>query len=115
MPRAFSPNTKHPFSYVHLRRPLTRILSGAPPLTSRGNKPLELDFEQQLNALILFHLEEHSSAQELLQFLDEDDVARLIVGAPGGIKKSTFLLPRVYAYTRGPSITRRSTPGDFRR
>lgn len=90
MPRAFSPNRNHPFSYGRFRRPLKRIISNAPPLTSRGNKPLELSFEQQLNALILFHLEEHASAQELLQFLDEDDVARLIVGAPGGIKKSTF-------------------------
>ena len=90
MPKAFTPHTKHPFSYTKLRRPLKRIVSHAPPLTSRGNKPLELSFEQQLNALILFHLEEHSSAQELLQFLEEDDVSRLIVGAPGGIKKSTF-------------------------
>ena len=90
MPRAFSPNKKQPFSYAHFRRPLKRVMSNAPPLTSRGNKPLEFDFEQQLNALILFHLEEHASGQELLQYLDEDDVARLIVGAPGGIKKSTF-------------------------
>jgi len=90
MPMAFSPSKKKPFSSVRFRRPLKTILSDTPTLSSRGNKPLELSFEQQLNALILFHLEEHSSAQELLQFLDEDDVARLIVGAPGGIKKSTF-------------------------
>lgn len=61
------------------------------PLVSRGNKPLELTFEQQLTALILFHLEEHRSGQELLQFLEEDDVARTIAGAPPeGIKQSTF-------------------------
>jgi hypothetical protein len=61
------------------------------PLTSRGNKPLELTFEQQLTALILFHLEEHRSGQELLQFLEDDDVAGTIAGAPPeGIKQSTF-------------------------
>ena len=47
-------------------------------------------FEQELTSLILFHLEEHRSGQELLQFLDDDDVARKIVGAPDGIKQSTF-------------------------
>ncbi len=47
--------------------------------------------DQQLTALILFHLEEHRSGQELLQFLEEDEVARVIAGAPPeGIKQSTF-------------------------
>lgn len=67
-----------------------RVISNMPPLVSRGNKPLEFTFEQELIALILFHLEEHRSGQELLQFLDEDEVTRTIVGAPGGVKKSTF-------------------------
>jgi Transposase DDE domain len=61
-----------------------------PPLEARGNKKLELDFEQQLNALILFHLEEHVSGSHLLQILEEDTLARQIVGAPMGIAKSTF-------------------------
>jgi hypothetical protein len=61
-----------------------------PPLEARGNKKLELDFEQQLNALILFHLDEHVSGSHLLQILEEDSLARQIVGAPMGIAKSTF-------------------------
>ena len=40
--------------------------------------------------MILFHLEEHAYGQELLRFLEDDDVAHMIVGAPGGIKQSTF-------------------------
>ncbi len=90
MPRAFFPNTRKRVSYPHFCQPLKHILLSVPPLESRGNKPLELNFEQQLNALILFHLEEHASGQELLQFLEDDDVASKIVGAPGGIKQSTF-------------------------
>lgn len=61
-----------------------------PPLEARGNKKLELDFEQQLNALILFHLDEHVSGSHLLQVLEEDSLAREIVGIPQGIPKSTF-------------------------
>jgi hypothetical protein len=72
-------------------RPCKRVCQTMPPLTSRGNKPLELTFDQQLTALILFHLEEHRSGQELLQFLEEDEAARAIAGAPpGGIPQSTF-------------------------
>lgn len=61
-----------------------------PPLEARGNKKLELDFEQQLNALILFHLDEHVSGSHLLQILQEDTLARQVVGTPAGIPKSTF-------------------------
>jgi hypothetical protein len=61
-----------------------------PPLEARGNKKLDLDFEQQLNALILFHLDEHVSGSHLLQILEEDIFARQIVGTPQGIAKSTF-------------------------
>jgi len=61
-----------------------------PPLEARGNKKLELEFEQQLNALILFHLDEHVSGSHLLQILEEDTLARQIVGTPTGIAKSTF-------------------------
>lgn len=72
-------------------RPCVRLLNTTPPLVSRGNKPLDLTFEQQLTALLLFHLEEHRSGQELLQFLEEDEVARTIAGVPsGGIRQSTF-------------------------
>jgi len=91
MPKAFSVLSRKQFSMPQFLKPCKQIVHTMEPLISRGNKPLELTFEQQLTALILFHLEEHSSGQELLQFLQEDDVARTIAGAPpGGIKQSTF-------------------------
>lgn len=90
MPKVFSSHARKRFSMLRFLQPLKRIIRKMLPLVSRGNKPLEFTFEQQLIALILFHLEEHRSGQELLQFLDDDDVARTIVGAPDGIKQSTF-------------------------
>ena len=91
MPKAFSARSRKQFSMARFIQPCHKVLGSIPPLTARGNKPLELTFEQQLTALILFHLEEHRSGQELLQFLAEDDVARTIAGAPPeGIKQSTF-------------------------
>ena len=71
MPKAFSSYKRNNFSIQRFSRPLKRVISGTPPLFSRGNKPLELTFEQELTALMLFHLEEHRSGQELLQFLDD--------------------------------------------
>jgi hypothetical protein len=50
-----------------------------PPLEAQGYRPLKMTFEHQLNALIFFHLEEHTSAQHLLQVLEEDVFARNII------------------------------------
>jgi hypothetical protein len=61
-----------------------------PPLEARGHRPLKMTFEDQLKALIFFHLEEHTSAQHLLQVLEEDDFARNVIAPEEGIKKSSF-------------------------
>lgn len=92
MPRWFTPKDRRriPVSLSQLSRPIKSLVPSMPPLEARGNKKLELDFEQQLNALILFHLEEHVSGSHLLQILEQDTLARQIVGAPMGIAKSTF-------------------------
>jgi hypothetical protein len=91
MPKAFTKRSRKQFSIRRFMRPCVRVLKTTPPLTSRGNKPLELTFDQQLTALLLFHIEEHRSGQELLQFLEEDNMARAIAGVPsGGIRQSTF-------------------------
>ncbi|MFV1951812.1 MAG: hypothetical protein ACC630_07670, partial [Nitrospinota bacterium] len=37
------------------------IFVDMPPLEARGYRPLQMNFEQQLKALVLYHLEEHSS------------------------------------------------------
>ena len=49
-----------------------------------------MTFEDQLNALIYFHLEEHTSGRHLLQTLDEEDFARDVIAPSEGIKKSSF-------------------------
>jgi len=51
---------------------------------------LKMSFEDHLKALVFFHLEEHKSAQHLLQALEEDDFARNEIASKEGIKKSSF-------------------------
>ncbi len=60
------------------------------PLESQCNRPLKMSFEDHLRALVFFHLEEHKSAQHLLQVLEEDDFARNEIAPKEGIKKSSF-------------------------
>lgn len=59
-------------------------------LKSRGDRPLQMSFDDQLKALIFYHLEEFSSGSELLQALEQDDFAKECVAPPKGIKKSAF-------------------------
>jgi Transposase DDE domain len=61
-----------------------------PKLESQGNRPLQITFEDHLKALVYFHLEEHHSAQHLLQVLEQDDFARNQIAPEDGIKKSSF-------------------------
>jgi len=60
------------------------------PLESRGDRPLQMSFDEHLRALVFFHLEEHTSAQHLLQVLEEDEFARSQIALKDGIKKSSF-------------------------
>jgi len=92
MPLHFKPHGKKKTapSFKNLRCPLKNVLPNAPALESRGDRPLQMDFEEQLDSLILFHLKEHKSGRELLQFLEEDDFAREHVAPEKGIKKSSF-------------------------
>ncbi|MEZ4525855.1 MAG: hypothetical protein R2941_08045 [Desulfobacterales bacterium] len=41
-------------------------------------------------ALVYFHLQEHTSAQHLLQVLEEDDFAREHIAPKDGIKRAVF-------------------------
>ena len=45
-------------------------------LESRGDRPLQMTFDDQLKALIFFHLEEYSSGRELLQAFEQNDFAK---------------------------------------
>jgi len=49
-----------------------------------------MTFEDQLKALIFFHLEEHSSGRHLIQVFKEDDFARKNIAPDDGIEKSSF-------------------------
>lgn len=77
-------------SFRDIRKPLTQLLPNSPPLESRGNRPLQMTFEDQLDALIFFHLEEHTSARHLIQVLQEDKFARNNIAPEGGISRSSF-------------------------
>ena len=91
MPRSLSAKTKYStVSFKKLKRPLKKILEKAPQLESRCNRPLQMDFNDQLNALIFFHLEEHTSGRHLIQNLKEDDFAREHIAPEKGISKTSF-------------------------
>lgn len=77
-------------SFTLLIKPLQYALRNISLLTARGNRPLQMEFEDQLKALIYFHLEEHTSGRHLLQALKEDDFARKNVAPEAGIEKSSF-------------------------
>ena len=83
-------NIANASSFRQLYLPIYRAMLGMPPLESRGDRPLKMTFEDQLKALIFFHLEEHTSASHLLQVLEEDDFARDVIAPEEGIKKSSF-------------------------
>jgi transposase, IS4 family len=71
-------------------RRLYRILSHTPLLEAKGDRPLQMEFEHQLKALIFYHLEEYSSGIHLVQALEEDEFAKKEIAPPEGIKKSSF-------------------------
>lgn len=77
-------------SFKQLYKPISGVTATIPELESRGNRPLQMTFEDQLKALIFFHLEEHTSAQHLLQVLEEDNFASEVIAPEEGIKKSSF-------------------------
>ena len=90
IPHPFKPRKLTALSYKRLCSPLCLALAGLPKLTSRGNRPLQMEFEDQLHALIFFHLQEHTSGRHLLQSLKEDSFAREHIAPRRGIAKSSF-------------------------
>lgn len=91
MPRKLDPFRKNQaLSFDQLFKPVNDTMAGMSPLESQCNRPLKMNFEDHLRALVFFHLEEHKSAQHLLQVLEEDDFARNEIAPKEGIKKSSF-------------------------
>ena len=80
MPHSINPDTKNiNLSFDLFFNPVRQAMQGMPILTSGCNRPLQMSFEDHLKALVYFHLQEHTSAQHLLQVLEEDDYARNIL------------------------------------
>lgn len=92
MPRKISPNDRSikVRSFNQFTKPLKNGCRRLTPLEARGNRPLQMNFEKQLYALLFFHLEEFKSGRHLLQVLDEDNFASDVIAPPKGIKKSSF-------------------------
>lgn len=92
MPTTFAPRRrrKRSLSFKHLWFPVTRRLPKAPTLSSRGHRPLQMDFEEQLKILVYYHLQEHKSGRHLLQDMQENDFVRREIAPARGIKKSSF-------------------------
>ena len=59
-------------------------------LSARGDRPLKMTLEDQLNALIYFHLEEHESARDLVHDLKHNEFAKACIAPKGGIGLSSF-------------------------
>jgi len=89
-PQAKKSKRKKGETFKKLTKPLKDLLPNISPLEARGDRPLQMTFEDQLHALIYFHLEEHISGRHLLQALEEDDFARNVIAPSEGIKKSSF-------------------------
>ncbi|MBE3143485.1 MAG: IS4 family transposase, partial [Planctomycetes bacterium] len=92
MPYAWIPGTlkkKHD-TYCKMMLPVNNALPDLTPLTSGCNRPLQMTFEDQINILVYFHLEEHHSGRHLLQVLNENHFARQYIAPEKGIKKSSF-------------------------
>lgn len=76
--------------FYELYKPIAELLPDMPPLESRGDRPLQLQFEHQIKSLLLFHLEDHDSAAHLLQTLKQDPFAKKEIAPEKGIAKSSF-------------------------
>jgi hypothetical protein len=81
---------KKAMSFRKLTKPLRNIFSEITPLLSRGNMKLRMTFEDQLNALIHFHPEDHDSGRDLIKVRKEDNFVREYIAPDGGIEKSSF-------------------------
>jgi hypothetical protein len=80
----------NPQAYVRFLKPLEKFSYDTPVLKSRGNRPLKMTFQDQLYALIFFHLQEYESARDLIQHMKEDSFAKDWIASAGGISRSSF-------------------------
>ena len=104
-------------------KPIKNILPETPPLVSRGDRPLQMTFEDQLKALVFFHLEEHNSGTHLVDVLEKDDFARENIAPDDGIKKSSFfeaintrgLEQLIFVFNQLQALATKTIPTEFKR
>lgn len=77
-------------SFASLIAPIEGQLPHITPLESRSNRPLRFSFDYQVRALIYYHTEAFTSAQDLLQATEHDPLARHLIVPEGGLGQSTF-------------------------
>lgn len=90
MPSTFDPIKKrNSLEFPSLFQPTIATTLQMPILNSKGNRPLQMSSKEYLRVLVCFHLEEHHSAQHLLQVLEQNDFASSEIAPKNGIKKSS--------------------------
>lgn len=77
-------------SFASLIAPLEGQLPHITPLESKSNRPLRFSFDYQIRALIYYHVEAFTSAQDLLQATKDDPLARQLIVPEDGLGQSTF-------------------------
>jgi hypothetical protein len=77
-------------AFKKLWKPINKMSPKIPKLVSRGDRPLQMEFEEELKSLVFFHLQEHQSGRHLIQVLEEDNFAIEHIAPKSGIKKSSF-------------------------
>lgn len=78
-------------TFSMLMSPLETILTEITPLESTSNRPITFTFDYQLKSLIYYHTEEFTSAQALLEEMqDEDSFAHHNLVPAAGLGESTF-------------------------
>lgn len=77
-------------TFSTLLAPLEGQLPYLTPLASGSNRPLDFTFDLQVRALVYYHTEAFTSAQDLLQAVDEDPFAHRLMVPECGLGQSTF-------------------------
>ena len=78
-------------TFSMLIAPLENILTEITPLESTSNRPITFTFDYQLKSLIYYHTEEFTSAQALLEEMqDKDSFAHHNLVPEAGLGQSTF-------------------------
>lgn len=77
-------------TFSRLIAPLEAELPSLTPLSSRSHRPLAYTFDFQVRALVYYHTEAFTSAQDLLQAAPEDPLANHLIIPSTGLGESTF-------------------------